>query len=329
MVGFWIVVFLLALLALLKGADWLLDSAEKIGLASGLSPFVIGVVITGVGTSAPELISAIAAVWQGVSEVVVANAVGSNIANILLIVGFSAVLGRRLVVTKNLIDLDLPLLAASTVLFLGTVADQFISRGEALILLVGYGVYLAYSVKTSDRVVAPGAVAVEDFMHKPFWRRILEKAGGEVPPVQFRDFVRLLAGFAALALGAKYLIDALIEISADFEIAVGAMAVVAVAFGTSLPELLISAKAAWRKKSEIALGNIFGSNVFNILVVTGLPGLLGPLTVDGPTFAIGLPVVLMATFLFIVSGISKRIHGWEGMLYILIYGLFIAKIFQY
>lgn len=119
MLVFWIVIFLASLVALVKGADWLLESSEKIGLSLGLSPFIIGVTIVGLGTSFPELISSLFAVFQGITEFVPANAIGSNIANILLVVGVSAVIGGRLVVTKSLIDLDLPLLAISTILFFG------------------------------------------------------------------------------------------------------------------------------------------------------------------------------------------------------------------
>lgn len=116
---FWIFIFLVSLVVLVKGADLLLKSAEKMGVALGLSPFIVGVVIVGLGTSFPELVSSFVAMFRGIPEFVVANAVGSNITNILLIVGVSAIIAKRLSVTKNLIDVELPLLAIGTVLFLG------------------------------------------------------------------------------------------------------------------------------------------------------------------------------------------------------------------
>jgi len=112
-------------------------------------------------------------------------------------------------------------------------------------------------------------------------------------------------------------------------IATGVIAITAVAVGTSLPELLVSAKAALQKKSEIALGNIFGSNVFNALVVIGLPGLFHVLPVDDQTFTIGVPTMALATLLFVISGISRRIHIWEGAFYLSVYVLFIAKLFNW
>jgi len=146
MLIFWVTIFVLSLLVLVKGADWLLDSAEKIGVHFSLSPFVIGVLITGIGTSLPELAAGIAAVFQGAPEIVVANAVGSNMANILLVIGISAIVGGRLVITKNLIDLELPLLAISTVLFLGVVYDGIVTQLESLFLVVTYTIYLVYTV---------------------------------------------------------------------------------------------------------------------------------------------------------------------------------------
>ena len=150
MIIIWIIVFIVSLGVLIKGADWLIASAEKIGLSLGLSPFIVGVTIVGVGTSFPELISSFVAIFKGVPDVVAANVIGSNIANILLIIGICAVIGKRLIVTKSLIDLDLPLLAISTVLLLGIVWDKQITFGESLLMLVTYGVYLSYTVLHKD-----------------------------------------------------------------------------------------------------------------------------------------------------------------------------------
>ncbi|MDA2922892.1 hypothetical protein MYX07_06545 [Patescibacteria group bacterium AH-259-L07] len=142
----WITIFVVSVAVLVKGADWLLGSAEKIGLSIGLSPFIVGVVIVGLGTSFPEIISSFAAMLKDVTEIVPANAIGSNIANILLIVGLSAVIGGRLTVSKNLIDLDLPLLAVSTALFLGIAWDRQIVIGESILLLFLFVIYLIYTI---------------------------------------------------------------------------------------------------------------------------------------------------------------------------------------
>lgn len=328
----WILVFVVSLAVLVKGADWLLQSAEKIGLAIGLSPFIIGVVIVGLGTSLPEVISSLVAALQGVTEIVTANAVGSNIANILLIVGFSAVIGGRLAVTKNLIDLDLPLLAVSTVLFLGIVWDRQIVLGESVLLLVMFGIYLFYTIFHTDNAGAeeddecealPGRAERRKHTTNPRSRKETAKR----PKIAGRDMLFLALGVLGLLFGAKYLIDSVVRLSEILMIGAGVISLAAVAFGTSLPELLVSVKAALQKKPEVALGNIFGSNVFNLLLVIGIPGLFATLIVDEETFTLGIPVLVAATLLFIFSGISRRIHVYEGAMYIVIYVFFIGKLF--
>lgn len=306
MLIFWISVFVISLFALVKGADWLLGSAEKIGLRIGLSPFVVGVTIVAFGTSFPELISSLVAVGQGVSEIVAANAIGSNIANILLVAGISAVVAGRLAVTKDLIDLDLPLIAITTSIFLLVAYDKQIVFFESVFLLITYLIYLGFSLIYKD-----------DEADKKIKR----------PKVTTTDMVMLFIGIVGLAVGAKYLIDSVIALSDMLNVGKDVIAISAVALGTSLPELIVSVKAALRRHSEVALGNIFGSNVFNVLVVIGLPGLFGTISLDSKTFIYGVPMLIISTLLFIISGISRRIHIQEGALYIVLYIIFTAKLF--
>lgn len=311
-----IAIFVASLFVLVKGADWLLESSEKIGLRAGLSHFIIGVTIVAFGTSLPELVSGLFAVLgsgatEATAQIVAGNAIGSNIANILLVIGFSAVIGKHLTVTKDLIDLDLPIFAITTATFyLIIVQDSFITLGESITLLVIYGIYLYYSITYKDRE---------------------ERENGnlaEKPLLSPKDFLMLIAGGFGLYIGAKFLIDSIIDISSMLELAPGVIAITAVAIGTSLPELIVSAKAAIRGNAEIALGNIFGSNIFNILVVIGIPGLFRGLPVDEKTADIGVITLMIATILFVISGISKRIHVQEGLLYLSLYFVFIIKLFD-
>jgi cation:H+ antiporter len=306
MLIFWVAVFIVSLFVLVKGADWLLASSEKIGLKIGLSPFIVGVTIVAFGTSLPELISGFVAVFSGISEVVVANAVGSNIANILLVVGVSAIIGKRLVVSKDLIDLDLPLIALSTAIFLLVAFDGSITFFEAMFLTITYVIYLGFSLIYKD-----------------------DEADEKVkrPKITTNDILMLVIGMIGLSVGAKFLIDSIEALSTILNIAAGVIAITAVAIGTSLPELIVSVKAALRRQSEVALGNVFGSNIFNLLAVVGLPGIFGTLYIDSQTLALGLPVLLMATILFIISGISRRIHVQEGALFLMLYVIFITKLF--
>ena len=326
----WVAVFIIALFVMVKGADWFLESAERIGLAFGLSPFIVGVTIVGIGTSFPEVVSSMFAVFAGATEIVPANAIGSNIANILLVVGASAIIGRRLSVTKSLIDLDLPLLAASTILLLGMVSDGKITIYESVLLLAAYGVYLAYTLfhdakgdTLPDEETLPSrAERRHHVTQKP--KKLKKK---KRPKVAGKDLFFLVVGAAGLILGAKYLIDSVVNISEIIQIGAGVISLAAVSVGTSLPELLVSIKAAWANKSEVALGNIFGSNIFNLLAVIGIPGLFATLHLDEQTMFLGVPVLIAATFLFIISGISRRIHMWEGGMYVIFYVFFIGKLF--
>jgi len=326
---YWIFIFIISLTILVKGADWFLESAEKIGLALGLSPFIVGVTIVAMGTSFPELFSSLMASFRGVTEIVVANALGSNIANILLVIGISAILAKKLTASKSLIDLDAPLLAIATVLVLGVLADKKVVLIESLILIIGYFIYLAYTLmyredkkESEDKKFLPSRIQRrKHILLFPF------KKSSEKIRIKSKDILFLILGCLGLFFGAKYLIDSIIELSLLLNIAAGVISITAVALGTSLPELVVSAKAALKGKPELALGNIFGSNIFNILLVIGIPGLFNTLVLDQQTFILGLPALGLVTLLFIISVISQRIHAWEGAMYLLLYVFFVIKLF--
>jgi len=332
MLIFWILIFILSLALLVKSADWFVESSEKIGLALKISPFIIGVTIVSIGTSFPELASSIAAVLKGASEIVVANVIGSNIANILLIVGLSAVMARILLVKRSLIDLDAPLLAAATGLFIFIMLDRKIVFGEGILLLLAFLVYFLYTIfQRREEIITPELVEVlpggAEIKVLPSRAERRRKEIKEKPSkLNFRIFLFLILGIIGLAIGANYTIESVLKISEFLKISTALIAITAIAVGTSLPELVVSVRAAIKKKYEIALGNIFGSNVFNVLIVAGIPALIKPLAIDSLTFLVGLPFLVIATLLFIISGISRRIHIWEGAMYLLIYILFIVKL---
>jgi len=312
-----IIGFVVCLMVLAKGAEIFLKVAEKIGLAVGFSPFIIGVTVIGIGTSFPELFTATAASFKNVTEIIPANVIGANIANILLIVGVSAIFGKKLVVSKDLIDIDLPLLAITTsilVLIIFPWGADFvvITRAEAMILIIAYIFYLLYTIFYIDDTKTES---------NPFKKEKIKKS-----KIYLKDWGLLILGIFLLSLGAKYLVDFIVLISDELFIGAGIISIVAVAIGTTIPELTISVKAAIAGKSEIALGNVFGSNIFNSFVVIGLPGLFRNIYIDESTYLIGLPMMIIATFLFIISGISKRIHSWEGIFFLLLYIIFIGKI---
>ncbi len=323
-----VAIFVISLFFLVFGADLFLRSAEKIGLSFGLSPFVIGVTIVAFGTSFPELFTAISAVLMDVTELVPANAIGSNIANILLVVGISAVVGKKLVVTKNLIDIELPLLAIGTVILIGVIypwnSDEplIITKTESLILLFTYITYLLYTFLHKEEPTDVEKIPTRKERRKHL---VLEE-NIERPRVGCKDWILLILGGAFLTFSAKYLVSSVVDISSILGVGIGVISILAVAVGTSLPELVVSAKAAIKGNPEVALGNVFGSNVFNSFVVIGLPGMIKDIAIDEVTFTIGFPIMVLATLLFVISGISRRIHNWEGIFYLALYIIFTVKI---
>jgi cation:H+ antiporter len=327
----WILIFIATLALLVKSADWLVENAEKIGLALGISPFIIGVTIVAVGTSFPELASSVAATLKGETAIAVANAIGSNIANILLIVGLSAVFAFKMIIRRSLIDLDAPLLASVTTLLVFIVWDKKIVFWEGILLLAAFVIYLLYTIfQRKSEEETPEIVEVlpsrVERRHKKSFDEIIKRDPPKPQKLNFKIFLWLGVGIVGLVFGADWVINSLTKISDILKITPSLIAITALAVGTSLPELVVSVGAARKKKYEIALGNVFGSNVFNILMVIGLPALFSTLQIDKATFSIGLPFLIAATLLFIITGISRRIHIWEGSMYLVIYTLFIAKL---
>ena len=315
MLIFWILIFILSLALLVKSADWLVESSEKIALYLKISPFIIGVTIVAIGTSMPELATAFASTLKGATEIVVATVIGANVHNIFLVIGLAAILARRLMIKRSLIDLDFPLLAISTVIFLSVAYDGEITWQDGLLLLITFLIYLAYTI-------------VERKGEKGEVEGIVEIIPGSVEKVEklnLKVFLFLILGVIGLVIGAKYTVESALQLANLLKLLPSVIAIIGIAFGTSLPELLVSVRAAWKKKYEIALGNIFGSNVFNILIVTGLPAFVTTVKIDPITLTIGFPFLIAATLLFVISGISGRIHIWEGSLYVLAYIVFCLK----
>jgi len=315
MLIFWILIFILSLALLVKSADWLVESSEKIALYLKISPFIIGVTIVAIGTSMPELATAFASTLKGATEIVVATVIGANVHNIFLVIGLAAILARRLMIKRSLIELDLPLLAISTVIFLSVAYDGEITWQDGLLLLITFLIYLIYTIY--ERKEEKGEV-----------KGIVEIIPGSVEKVEklnLKVFLFLILGVIGLVIGAKYTVESALQLANLLKLLPSVIAIIGIAFGTSLPELLVSVRAAWKKKYEIALGNIFGSNVFNILIVTGLPAFVTTVKIDPITLTIGFPFLIAATLLFVISGISGRIHIWEGSLYVLAYIVFCLK----
>ena len=312
---FWILIFILSLAVLIKASDYFTQSAEQIGLNLGIPQYVIGVTIVSIGTSLPELISSVLAVTKGVPEVVAGNVVGSNIANIFLILACGAIFSKqRLRVEKSLLPVDLPLLIGSA-LFLGITVydDHEFTFGEAVLFLIANVVFIAYNVFENRQ---RGNRKVDELNQRKTFN-------GEIG----KQLLILVISGVFIYFGAKYTIDSIIKISEILQIATGVIAVTAVALGTSLPELAVTYSAARKGNGGIVIGNVLGSNVFNTFMVMGIPGLMATLPFPASLINPGLIIMIVATALFLVVTVDREISRWEGMFFVLIYIYFIGKSF--
>jgi len=313
----WTLIFIASLFVLVKASDHFTDAAEKIGLYFGLPSFIVGVTIVAIGTSLPELITSIFAVLQNSSEIVVANVIGSNITNIFLIIGITALIAKNLETSYSLVHVDLPILVGSAFLLAIMVWDGNFTLGEAIISIIGMIIYLWYTIKIGKKHVAEETE--KDIKKK---NKIQKKS------IKITPFLVLIASSFFIFIGAKYTIDSVIQLSQLLNIGKEIITVTAVALGTSLPELTVSLIAAKKGNAEMAIGNILGSNIFNTFAVMGIPALIGDLTIPNNILTFSLPVMIIATLMYFFITQDRKISRWEGSILLLFYVVFIAKIFN-
>lgn len=301
----YIIISLVSLAVLLLASDWFIDAAEKIGLSFGISPFIIGVTIVAFGTSLPELATSIASVYKGSSEIVVGNVVGSNITNILLVLGLTLFFGKRdIKLDFNIWEIDMPLLVGSAALMYFALWDQHLDLVEACIFLLALAGFLFNSVKGSRD-------------------EALEKS-----KVRPQDLGKLILGGVLVYFGAEYTIVGITEIAARTEIAPEFFSLTFIAIGTSLPELVVSIAAGRRGKHAIAIGNVLGSNIFNSYAVMAIPSFMDELIIPDSILSLGLPFMFVATLLFGVITISNKVTKWEGWMLISIYVLYLSELYK-
>ncbi|MCL2930959.1 MAG: calcium/sodium antiporter [Trichodesmium sp. MAG_R03] len=307
----WLIIFIVSLFALIKASDFFTDAAEQIGISLRISPFLVGVTIVSLGTSLPELVSSIIAVYQNSSEIVFGSVIGSNIANIFLIIGAASLISNTLRIEYELINVDLPLFVSSAFLLSLTVLDRNFSINEAIICILGYIVYLLYTITSGQE------------------EQQSEKINSSEKSFPFKQIVIVIISSLFIFFGATYTIKSVTKISEILEIGQDLIALSAVALGTSLPELIVTISAARKGNLEIAVGNVLGSNIFNSLMVMGIPRLIGKLEISDNVIDSGLLVLLMGTILFFFVTQDKQVTRWEGLMFFIFYGWFIGNIFGF
>lgn len=312
------ILFTAGFFLLIKGADLLVEGAASIAKKLKISSIVIGLTIVAFGTSAPEFIVNIFASWQGNSEIAVGNILGSNIANILLILGVAAVI-YPITAKKNTVLKEIPL-SLLAIVVLGLMANDRlidgtawsgITRIDGLVLLAFFAIFLYYtfSITKSDEDIVESEIKVISYG---------------------KAVLFIILGLVGLVVGGKWIVDGAVRLAEFFNISQSLIGLTVVAVGTSLPELATSAVAAYKKQSDIAIGNIVGSNIFNIFWILGISAVINPL----PFGAHSNPDIAMTIFasalLFAVMFIGKRhvIERWQGAFMIAVYVGYVGYLIQ-
>lgn len=299
---------ILGLGILLLGGKFLVDGASALALRFGMSPGLIGLTVVAFGTSAPELLVSINAALKGSSDLALGNVIGSNISNISLILGISAIV-YPIAIHPSVLKLDYLVMLASSVLFFVVSLNGEISSlegGVLFLLLIGVNLYFILKLRTD-----PNGVDENGVVPQPLWK----------------GFSLLILGVLGLYFGSELLVNNAVMISQTFGVSERVIGVTIVAIGTSLPELVTSLIAAIDKKTDLAIGNILGSNIFNILSIIGLTSLIQPIPVSEAFIRKDFVWMLgLSLLLFPVLRSNNGIVRWEGSVLLILYGLYVYSI---
>ena len=308
----------LGMALLIAGAELLVRGASRLALRFGISPLVIGLTVVAFGTSAPELAVSVQAGLAGQADIAVGNIVGSNIFNVLFILGLAALI-VPLVVSQQLIRLDVPLMIAVSLLFWIMALDGRIGRFDGLLLVAGIVAYTVFAIRQGRRE----SPAIQDEYAQEFGAGAANGWLGRLPV----QLALIAGGLALLVLGATWLVDSAVAIARVLGVSEVVIGLTIVAAGTSLPEVATSIVAALRGERDIAVGNVVGSNLFNLLGIGGIAALVTPggLEVAASLVRLDLPVMAAVAFACLpIFAIGHRIARWEGALFVGYYAAYVT-----
>jgi len=306
-----VLVLVLGLVLLYFGAEGLVRGSSSLALRLGVGPLLVGLTVVAFGTSTPELVVSLKAAYLGQGDISVGNVVGSNICNIGLILGFSALI-IPIKVASQIVRIDTPIMIGTTALALALLYDGALSRVEGIILFGLLVVYVLFSIRLAKK--QPSDPLAGEFSEE----MKISKWG------VWEDIAFIVGGLVMLVFGARFLVEAAIDIAKTFGLSEAVIGLTIVAVGTSLPEFATSLVAALKKESDIAVGNIVGSNIFNILGILGISATVTPLSSAGIT-GIDLGVMLLfALVLWVFSRTGFLLNRFEGLLMLAGYAVYVA-----
>jgi cation:H+ antiporter len=288
-----ILFIILGVWCVLKGADYLTEGAAAVARRMHIPEMIIGLTIVAAGTSAPELFVSVVSALKGTSDMAVGNVVGSNIMNTMLIVGVAAMVAP-MNISKNTVKKDLPFTVAASMLLLFLAFDHFLGHVGGFMLLAGFALFMAYSIYSASRSPEPDSNDQVAQMSK------------------LKSAIFVLGGLLLLIVGSNVFVDHASQLALSMGISEGVVGLTVVAGGTSLPELATTVVAARKGQSALAIGNVIGSNVFNILLILGLTATIHPLQIEGITTIDMAVMLLSVSFVWIFCFTRLKVERWEG-----------------
>ena len=287
-----IVFIVLGVTMVLAGADRLTEGASALARRMNVPEIIIGLTIVAAGTSAPELFVSLVSAMKDTPDMAVGNVVGSNIFNVMLIVGCSALVAP-MTISRSTVKKDIPFSVTASVLLILLALDSFLGRWDGIILLAGFAAFMVYTLMQAKMGDDAAEVQKET---SPVWKSLLY----------------LVGGLLLLVVGSNVFVDHASSVALSLGISEGVVGLTVVAGGTSLPELATSVVAARKGQSAIAIGNVIGSNVFNILLILGMTAVISPLQIEGIT-TIDMAVMLVSVALvWLFSFTRYTVERWEG-----------------
>ncbi|SFV66883.1 Inner membrane protein YrbG, predicted calcium/sodium:proton antiporter [hydrothermal vent metagenome] len=303
-----VVIFILAMGGLIFGADFIVNQSERIALRFNISEYIIGATLIALGTSLPEMSASIAASLEGKPEIAIANAVGSNIMNITLVLAVIFIITKRFVTERDFFAKDSIWALMAILMFLLMAMDGVINTFDASLLIILMIAYLLFLIQDSKGL---GRDNLEEDTEESFsW---------------FKSIALLSIGFIFIIIGAHFAIDSASSIAKSFGVSEWTIGVILISFGTSLPELVISISAVLKGKVEMAIGNIIGSNIANTTIVIGMAALAGDLPINLEKYAFDLALMTVANIMLIYITANKLYNRAVGIALLLLLALFIEN----
>lgn len=301
-----LLIFVVAMTALVYGADFIIEQSEKIALHYKISPFVIGATLVALGTSLPEMAVSMSASLKGSGQIAVANVIGSTIFNIALVLGAVFIISKKIVPDRDLFAKDSAWALFPILVFILMGIDGQLNAVDGVLFLILMAAYLTFLISSNQVEEIDEEIGKEKF------------AWGKTS-------IMLLAGFVLTIAGADFAIDSAGNIAREFGISEWVIGLFLVAFGTSLPELTISIKAALNKNADLAIGNIIGSNVANFTMVLGLSSIVNPLTVNLNEFFFDISAAFILSLMLVFITANKLYNKSAGIVLMVVLALVIQN----